>query len=70
MKNRLKELREGKGYTQTKVAEDMYVDQTSISHYENGSREAGNHMLVRFADYYGVSIDYILGRTENPKVNQ
>lgn len=49
---------------------DLNMNQNGISRYESGSREAGYDLLVRFADYYGVSIDYILGRTENPKVNQ
>lgn len=70
IKNRLRELRKAKGYTQLKVAMDLNMNQNGISRYESGSREAGYDLLVQFADYYGVSIDYILGRTENPKVNQ
>lgn len=65
---RLKELREQKGYTQLKVALDLNMNQNSVSRYESGQREAGYALLIRFADYYGVSIDYILGRTENPKM--
>ena len=64
---RLKELRESKGYTQLKVAMDLNMNQNSVSRYESGQREAGYDLLIRFADYYGVSIDYILGRTNNPK---
>ena len=63
-------MRKARGYTQLKVAMDLNMNQNGISRYESGSREAGYDLLVRFADYYGVSIDYILGRTENPKVNQ
>ena len=70
IKNRLRDLRKARGYTQLKVAMDLNMNQNGISRYESGSREAGYDLLVRFADYYGVSIDYILGRTENPKVNQ
>ena len=70
IRNRLRELRKAKGYTQLKVAMDLNINQNGISRYESGSREAGYDLLVRFADYYGVSVDYILGRTENPKVNQ
>jgi len=65
----LRELREKRGYTQLKVALDLKLNQNSISRYENGSREARYCMLIRFADYYGVSIDYILGRTDNPTLN-
>ena len=70
IKNRLRELREKKNFTQLKVALDLNLNQNSISRYENGSREAGYDMLIQFADYYGVSIDYILCRTDNPKVNK
>ena len=66
----MRELREQRGYTQLKVALDLNLNQNSISRYENGSREAGYNMLVRFADYYGVSIDYILCRTDNPITNR
>ena len=63
---RLKQLREARGYTQLKVAMDLDLNQNSVSRYENGSREAGYDLLVRFADYYGVSVDYILCRTDDP----
>ena len=65
----MRELREQNGYTQLKVALDLNLNQNSISRYENGTREAGYDMLIRFAEYYGVSIDYILCRTDNPETN-
>lgn len=68
--NRLRELREARKYTQLKVALDLNLNQNSVSRYESGLREAGYELLVRFADYYGVSIDYILRRTDNPKLNK
>ncbi len=46
---------------------DLDVNQNSISRYENGTREAGYDLLVRFADYYGVSIDYILCHSDDPE---
>ena len=64
---RLKELREKKNISQLKLALDLCINQNSISRYESGAREAGSDMLIRFADYYGVSIDYILMRTNQPK---
>lgn len=70
IKNRLKELRKKKGYTQLKVAMDLNINQNGISRYESGSREAGYDLLVQFADYYGVSVDYILGRTDDPKLHK
>ena len=69
-KTRLKQLREAKKYTQQKVALDLSMNQNSVSRYENGEREAGYDLLVKFADYYNVSIDYILYRTDNPKTNR
>lgn len=69
MITRLKELRESRGYSQLKVAMDLNMNQNSVSRYENGLREAGYDLLVRFADYYHVSVDYILCRTDNPKMN-
>ena len=70
MKNRLRQLRKEKKITQTKAAMDLFLNQTSISRYETGAHEAGYELLIRFADYYDVSIDYILYRTDNPKTNR
>lgn len=66
MQTRLRQLRESKNYTQLKVAMDLNISQNSVSRYESGAREAGYEMLIRFADYYNVSVDYILGRTDCP----
>ena len=46
------------------------MSQNTISRYENGEREPGLEELVRIADYFNVSIDYLLERTENPKMSQ
>jgi len=70
MNTRLRELRTKRGYTQIKVALDLSLSQNSISRYETGTHEAGYDLLIRFADYYDVSIDYILFRTNNPKINK
>ena len=70
MKNRLKQLRNERNLSQVKASMDLYLNQNSIRRYETGAREAGYDLLVRFADYYDVSIDYILYRTDNPKVNK
>ncbi len=56
-------LRKERGYSQKKVAEDLGVSQALLSHYERGARECGLDFVVRVADYYGVSCDYLLGRT-------
>lgn len=67
---RLKELRIKKGISQLKLAMDLGMNQNSISRYENQSREADYKTLIAFADYFNVSIDYLLERTENPKMNK
>ena len=56
-------LRKEKGVTQTQAAEDLGVSQALLSHYEKGIRECGLEFVVRVADYYGVSCDYLLGRS-------
>ena len=67
---RLKELRKRKRISQLKLAMDLYMDQNTISRYETGEREAGYAELIAIADYFNVSIDYLLERTDNPKINR
>ncbi|MFR6064951.1 MAG: helix-turn-helix domain-containing protein [Eubacterium sp.] len=62
---RLKQLRKEKGISQVKLAMDLSVNQNTISRYENGEREADYNMLIKIADYFNVSVDYLLERTEN-----
>ena len=66
---RLKQLRKQRGISQLKLAMDLNMNQNSISRYETGEREADYATLIRFADYFDVSIDYLLERTDNPKTN-
>lgn len=61
---RLKSLRKSKGISQLKMAIDLNMNQNTISRYENGEREADYKTLIRFADYFDVSLDYLLGRTD------
>ena len=63
---RLKQLREKNGISQLKLAMDLNMNQNSISRYENGVREADYATLIKFADYFNVSIDYLLERTDIP----
>ncbi|MGM9680409.1 MAG: helix-turn-helix domain-containing protein [Eubacteriales bacterium] len=63
---RLKFLRKSRHISQLKLALDLNMNQNSISRYENGIREADYHTLIQFADYFDVSIDYLLGRTDDP----
>ncbi|MBQ2876547.1 MAG: helix-turn-helix transcriptional regulator [Clostridia bacterium] len=62
MEFRLKALRKERGISQLKLAMDLNMNQNSISRYENYEREADYKTLIKFADYFDVSIDYLLGR--------
>ncbi|MBE6712042.1 MAG: helix-turn-helix transcriptional regulator [Ruminococcaceae bacterium] len=66
---RIKELRKQKGISQLKLAMDLHTNQNTISRYETGKREPGIEELIRLAEYFEVSIDYLVGRTDNPKMN-
>ncbi len=66
---RLKELRKSKGISQLKLALALNTNQNTISRYETGEREPDINTLIQIADYFNVSIDYLLERTENPQVN-
>ena len=70
MEIRLKDLRTAHGISQIKLAMDLNVNQNSISRYESGLREPDYNTLIKIADYFAVSIDYLLYRTENPKLNK
>ena len=64
---RLKFLRKSKGISQLKLAIDLNMNQNSISRYENEERQADYKTLIAFADYFDVSLDYLLERTDNTK---
>ena len=67
---RLKELRNKKRMSQLALATALDMTQNSISRYETGEREADYKTLIAFADFFKVSIDYLLERTDNPKINR
>lgn len=60
---RIKELRTRRHITQLKMAIDLNMSQNTISRYENGEREPGIAELIQIADYFHVSIDYLVGRS-------
>lgn len=66
---RLKEIRISKGISQLKLAMDLNTNQNTISRYETGEREPGINELIKIADYFNVSVDYLLERTNNPEIN-
>ena len=65
-KKRLKELRKKKNITQLKLGLELGMTQNTIRRYESGEREADYKTLILFADYFNVSIDYLLERTDDP----
>lgn len=67
---RLKEIRKAKGISQLKLAMDLNMSQNTISRYETGDREPGIAELICIADYFSVSIDYLLERTNNPQIQK
>ena len=69
MDNNLKKLRKSHGYTQISVQMKTGIEQALLSKFENGERVPPTETLIKLADFYNVSIDYILCRTENPKIN-
>ena len=66
---RLKELRIKRRMSQLALATALDTTQNSISRYETGEREADYKTLVAIADFFNVSIDYLLERTDNPNLN-
>ena len=67
---RLKLMREKRGISQLKLAMDLGLTQNSVSRYESGVREADYKTLITLADYFNVSIDYLLERTDIPAMNR
>ena len=59
-------LRRARGASQRQVAAELGISQALLSHYENGAREPGLGFVCRVCDYYGVTADYLLGRSESP----
>lgn len=63
---RIRELRKKKNITQLRMAMDLGLSQNSISRYETGDRQPDIAELIRIADYFNVSIDYLVGRSDDP----
>ena len=64
---RLKALRKKKGISQLRLATDLNTTQNTISRYETSKREPGIAELIKIADCFHVSVDYLIERTETPK---
>lgn len=63
--NRIKELRKSVNMNQQSLADYLNVSRSTVAMWERGT-EPGNEMLLTLADYFGVTVDYLLGRTDDP----
>lgn len=70
MKNRLRELRKNRRLTQVALQMQTGIEQALLSKFENGERTPPTETLFLLAEFYNVSIDYILCRTDNPEINR
>ncbi len=64
---RIRDLREDKDMNQTQMAKVLGMSQTGYSKYETGENDIPTAILIKLAEYHNVSIDYLLGQTDNPK---
>ena len=69
MYQRIRNLREDKDLSQTKMAKILGMSQTGYSKYETGENDIPTGILIKLAAYHDVSVDYILNRTDNPRLN-
>ena len=69
MYKRIRDLREDSDKKQSDIAQYLKCSQVCYSYYENGQRDIPTDVLIKLADFYGVSIDYMLDRTDIKEVN-
>ena len=67
MYRRIRDLREDSDLTQKQMAKNLNCSQQVYSNYELGQRDIPTDILIKLSDFYGVSVDYILGISDNPK---
>ena len=67
---RIQDLRTDADLSQRQLSEILHISQRSYSHYETGPRNIPIEMLIRLANYYDISIDYLVGRTDKKEMNE
>ena len=67
---RIRNLREDRDLTQKEMSMILNCSQQVYSNYELGQRDIPTDILIRLSNFYGVSVDYILGITDNPKIQK
>ena len=70
MYKRIRDLREYSDMTQARMADVLNCSQQVYSNYELGQRDIPTYILIKLSKYYNVSVDYILGITDNPEINR
>lgn len=68
--NRLKNLRTSKSLSQEDLAEILNISSTAYGHYERGRTIPSTEMIIKLSKFYNVTTDYLLGRSDNPKLTQ
>ena len=66
---RIKELRTAKSMSMAQVSKELNIPYTTYVNYEKGEREPNSEMLIRIANYFNVTVDYLIGRTDNNSRN-
>lgn len=66
-KMRIRDIREDRDLTQKQIADFLHIRQNTYSQYENGHRQIPVEILVKLAQYYNTSVDYLLGMTDETK---
>lgn len=69
MYRRIRDIREDSDLTQKQMAKTLNCSQQVYSNYELGQRDIPTDILIRLSKFYDVSVDYLLGLTDNPKIN-
>ena len=67
---RIQDLHTAADMSQKQLSEILHISQRSYSHYETGSRNIPVEMLIRLANYYDISVDYLVGRTDKKEMNK
>ena len=67
---RIQDLRTDADMSQKQLSEILHISQRSYSHYETGSRNIPVEMLIRLANYYDISVDYLVGHTDKKEMNK
>ncbi len=66
-KERLKDLRKNNNVTQKQLADLLEMSERAYQNYEYGNREPNFKTAIKIADYFDVSLDYLVGRSDDPK---